>query len=358
MSFSELTLEKLIGEINGLRQKMHGLYEDYGRTAQDLQDRINVLGYTLNGHLKELRDQISSTPQRLLSLETKFVQGEVSEDDYRGQRDEFKNLLQRNLRNIEEVRSMLTVLSQLEVRPLNPSPPKPALIRQALTPIQTPEERGRDVFPRDILGQSSPIAPSPSWPTEGNSPISPSILNPNLNNVATVANPDPIREAPGSSESDLRTRSPSPLQTPTIVISPTFPENSPVLTPSPEEDQTQLDSLVDDQLDPAQLVVRVLPENGENVQEASVDSSVSDISRPQPEDSVDVTSERASDSSTLQIPPQFLHVSCPKCGSDVEKPAKMWELKGGKSKKNILIGLFHCQACMVKFREAITKEII
>ncbi|TMI35183.1 chorismate-binding protein [Candidatus Bathyarchaeota archaeon] len=49
---------------------------------------------------------------------------------------------------------------------------------------------------------------------------------------------------------------------------------------------------------------------------------------------------------------------CPKCGADVPKPVKVWELKGGKSKKNVLIGLFQCQDCRVKFREALTREII
>ncbi|TMI25656.1 chorismate-binding protein [Candidatus Bathyarchaeota archaeon] len=57
-------------------------------------------------------------------------------------------------------------------------------------------------------------------------------------------------------------------------------------------------------------------------------------------------------------PSQFYKVVCPKCGADVPKPTKVWELKGGKSKKNVLIGLFQCQDCRVKFREALTREII
>jgi hypothetical protein len=57
-------------------------------------------------------------------------------------------------------------------------------------------------------------------------------------------------------------------------------------------------------------------------------------------------------------PSQFYKVVCPKCGADVPKPAKVWELKGGKSKKNVLIGLFQCQDCRVKFREALTREIL
>jgi len=61
---------------------------------------------------------------------------------------------------------------------------------------------------------------------------------------------------------------------------------------------------------------------------------------------------------SLQLPSQFYKVVCPKCGADVPKAAKVWELKGGKSKKNVLIGLFQCQDCRVKFREALTREIL
>ncbi|MEK6920102.1 MAG: hypothetical protein AABX62_03545 [Thermoproteota archaeon] len=61
---------------------------------------------------------------------------------------------------------------------------------------------------------------------------------------------------------------------------------------------------------------------------------------------------------SLTSPSQFYNVVCPKCGAYVPKPAKVWELKGGKSKKNVLIGLFQCQDCRVKFREALTREII
>src|SRR5207244_3124648 len=86
MVLNDLTLEKLVSEINGYKEKMRNIYEEYGRASQDLQDRINVLGYTLNEHLKETKDQIGNTPQRLLNLETKYVTGEVSEQEYRGQR--------------------------------------------------------------------------------------------------------------------------------------------------------------------------------------------------------------------------------------------------------------------------------
>jgi len=44
---------------------------------------------------------------------------------------------------------------------------------------------------------------------------------------------------------------------------------------------------------------------------------------------------------------------CQKCGANVAKPLKEWELKGGKSKKTVRIGLFECSKCGAKFRAAI-----
>src|SRR2546427_9893652 len=107
MVLNDLTLEKLISEINGYKEKMRNIYEEYGLASQDLQDRINVLGYTLNEHLKETKDKIGSTPQRLLNLETKYVTEEVSDQEYRGQRGDLKGLLQRNLHSIEEIKDMI-----------------------------------------------------------------------------------------------------------------------------------------------------------------------------------------------------------------------------------------------------------
>src|SRR5437867_12226144 len=120
MGLNDLTLEKLIGEINSYKQKMQTLYEDYGHAAQELQDRINVLRYRLNEHLKDVKDSMTSTPPRLLTLETKYVSGEVNEQEYRVQKNEFKILLQRNLNTIEDIKNMITTLSLIEARPLGP----------------------------------------------------------------------------------------------------------------------------------------------------------------------------------------------------------------------------------------------
>jgi len=44
---------------------------------------------------------------------------------------------------------------------------------------------------------------------------------------------------------------------------------------------------------------------------------------------------------------------CPKDGTEVAEPKKSWELKGGRSKKVIKIGLFECPKCKSKFRATV-----
>src|SRR5467141_4652546 len=120
MGLNDLTIEKLITEINGYKEKMRTIHEEYGRASQDLQDRINVLGYTLNEHLKSTKDAMATTPQRLLNLEMKFVTGDVNESEYRAQRAEFKGLLENNLKSIEEIKQMIDTLGHIETKPLVP----------------------------------------------------------------------------------------------------------------------------------------------------------------------------------------------------------------------------------------------
>src|SRR2546429_134659 len=250
MGLNDLTIEKLITEINGNKEKRRTIHEESGRASSDLQDRINVLGYTLNEHLKQTKDQMATTPQRLLNLEMKFVTGDVNESEYRTQRTEFKGLLENNLKSIEEIKLMIDTLSHIETKPLFPGEFKQTY----------PETKPAAVSWVGIgaIAQAKPLSPSqPQWP---------------------------------------------PVQS---------PAQSVLSTPS--------------------SVVEAIP----GIQGSPDLSSVG-----------------------LAPPSQFYKVVCPKCGADVPKPAKVWELKGGKSKKNVLIGLFQCQDCRVKFREALTREIL
>src|SRR5437879_531250 len=266
MGLNDLTIEKLITEINGYKEKMRTIHEEYGRASSDLQDRINVLGYTLNEHLKQTKDQMATTPQRLLNLEMKFVTGDVNESEYRTQRTEFKGLLENN-------------------------------------------------------GTGSPT------PETTNAPSAP--LN------ALAASTAPVTAPVASSD---------------IASSSTLDESF-NLAPSQDVAEDVADALV-------VKVVDDIP-----TLDASAQVATSETSQIQPaihgtEAVPGIQGSPDLSSVGLAPPSQFYKVVCSTYGADVPKPAKVWELKGGKSKKNVLIGLFQCQDCRVKFREALTREIL
>jgi hypothetical protein len=362
MVLNDLTLEKLISEINGYKEKMRTIYEEYGRASQDLQDRINVLGYTLNEHLKETKDQIGSTPQRLLNLETKYVTGEVSEQEYRGQREEFKGLLQRNLHSIEEIKDMIEVLTHIETRPLAPADFKQANPPAPRTLI---EEWARNAAPQQ--------APAPTEQAPAPTPSSPSVKFAASSIVSE--RPWAAPAAPLTSNTPLST----PISAPTPVVAPVQEQAQPVspiiadsIVSAPVTPLTEASaSTVDDSFTtaPAQeyvediadaLVVKVVDDMPIVDASSAIATTESEIqpSIPGTEAVPGIPLGPDVSQSNLQLPSQFYKVVCPKCGADVPKAAKVWELKGGKSKKNVLIGLFQCQDCRVKFREALTRDII
>ena len=371
LGLNDLTLEKLITEINGYKEKMRAIHEDYGRASQELQDRINVLGYTLNEHLKETKDQMATTPQRLLNLETKYVTGEVSDNEYRSQRQEFKGLLEKNLHSIEEIRQMIDTLSHIETKPLSPgefkqsdanavnaalgsdwtkaapSPNRPSPLALASPPIQAPSLQVPITSPVSTLLHAEIADTSPQT-------SSPAPLPQNNGNTAPAPQTSNAAVAPGLVEDTL----PQSALTTADSALPTGEAESGIVSdesigagPSPD--------LVEDVADA--LVVKVVDDMP--VVDASAAVASTETSQLQPPVSGTETIpgvQPSSDLSTVGLAPpsQFYKVVCPKCGADVPKPVKVWELKGGKSKKNVLIGLFQCQDCRVKFREALTREII
>lgn len=398
MGLNDLTLEKLIGEINSYKEKMRSIYEEYGRASQELQDRINVLGYNLNEHLKETKDQIASTPQRLLTLETKYVSGEVSEVEYRNQREEFKGLLGRNLTSIEEIKSMITVLSTIEARPLNA-----AEFKRAVTATGTPRTVTGEDWGRGILVQNapSPSPPTPSSPSQNfaveHAPVqslNPETIVPSTAEVSHDSssptppqfqslgsswfntNPAPV-EAPSAPlpvpietvPTELAAAPETIIAPPPVDVAPIAPEalvpavvdavsaSADVAeTPSPVVDVVE-DATPDDAL-MVKVVEDVPTLDASAAVVATDDSSPLQASIPGTEAPAGLPSAPDMAQVSVTPPTQFYSVVCPKCGADVPKPAKVWELKGGKSKKNVLIGLFQCQDCRVKFREALSREII
>jgi hypothetical protein len=362
LGLNDLTLEKLITEINGYKEKMRAIHEDYGRASSDLQDRINVLGYTLNEHLKETKDQMATTPQRLLNLETKYVTGDVNESEYRSQRQEFKGLLEKNLHSIEEIKQMIEVLSHIETKPLTPGEfkqsypdaTKPTLVAswagagaiqrpsvvvpplgiQPLT-IQAPRAWDTAAASNEIL-DSNPQPSTPSAPqNNGNNSSTPQSSN-------AVAAP----EIPTISASAAVDSTPSTTESDSIGSDASFESG-----PTPDVVEDVADALVVKVVDDAPIL---------EASAAVVTTEASSIQTTVPgtETIPGIQPSAELSPSTLTPPSQFYKVVCPKCGADVPKPVKVWELKGGKSKKNVLIGLFQCQDCRVKFREALTREIL
>jgi hypothetical protein len=422
MGLNDLTLEKLIGEINGYKQKMQTLYEDYGHAAQELQDRINVLGYSLNEHLKDVKDSMTSTPPRLLTLETKYVSGEVNEQEYRVQKNEFKILLQRNLNTIEDIKNMITTLSLIEARPLGPAEIRAAPqfpVSLPATPSQpstltsraygpTSEDRSKPNF----FAQNPTI--SPVQITTQVQPQSTPVQSP-----AIVADPTPNWHPTASLIHDDTESVPvsAPIETTEsgLSLTPTSPQLSTpeVATPAIEAADQQIETATSIDEAPAaisnSLSTTVSPEAGLGTEapsatvigdpttanlgsvdttpvEASQDVDALTVKVVDDIPTIDASSATASTETQLQPtalggvgpgdigasvqpapdlaqlspsqPTPFYKVVCPKCGADVPQPTKVWELKGGKSKKNVLIGLFQCQDCRVKFREALSREII
>jgi len=385
MGLNDLTLEKLISEINGYKEKMRAIHEDYGRASQDLQDRINVLGYNLNEHLKETKDQMGSTPQRLLNLETKYVTGEVNEAEYRNQREEFKALLDRNLHSIEEIKSMISVLQQIEVKPLAPAEFKQS---STSTPRVTGEDWGRGAFSQDkpftipqstaqqvttpqtgLRVTSEQLGPGKTAPVESSMPkSSPSPpqpqsnggnwSNPQSSNAAPVAPPAPTVVTLTSTGIPITAAPAIPVEpalaASSLDTSDAMADDSVVTVPTVDivetggADDALMVKVVDD-FPSVEASSALVSGDTASLQSPAIAGTETATVVPAAPDLAQVS---------LTSPSQFYNVVCPKCGADVPKPAKVWELKGGKSKKNVLIGLFQCQDCRVKFREALTREII
>ncbi len=363
MGLNDLTIEKLITEINGYKEKMRTIHEEYGHASQDLQDRINVLGYTLNEHLKATKDQMATTPQRLLNLEMKFVTGDVNESEYRAQRAEFKGLLENNLKSIEEIKQMIDTLSHIETRPLVPQEFKQTY----------PENKPPASISWVGIGA---LASAKPWTPTAPQPIAPATTSPGQSTLAPTniveEHVEPAAPVPALPESN-GTGSPTPETTnapSTTPLNALAASSAPVSAPAQSSDisSSTLDELF--MTGPAQdvaedvaeaLVVKVV----DDIPTLDASAAVATTETSQVQPSIPGTDavpgiQGSPDLSSVGIAPpsQFYKVVCPKCGADVPKPAKVWELKGGKSKKNVLIGLFQCQDCRVKFREALTREIL
>ncbi len=111
-------IEKVAAEISSFRQRLAMLKEEFNRANRAMAEKMAQLGETLTQRVRDLRDQVTNTPQNLLSLESRLMSGEIEEPQYKAQREEYRNQLTKNLRTIDEIRSLLMIMSQLEARPM------------------------------------------------------------------------------------------------------------------------------------------------------------------------------------------------------------------------------------------------
>ena len=122
---SEIGIEKVVTEINSFRQRLSMLREELNRANRSMAEKMAQLGENLTQRVRDLRDQVTNAPQNLMGLESRFMSGEIPEPEYKATREDYRNQLQKNLRNIDEIRSLLMIMSQLEVRPSGPAGPGP-----------------------------------------------------------------------------------------------------------------------------------------------------------------------------------------------------------------------------------------
>jgi len=117
---SEVGMDKVMADINSFRQRLSMLREELGRANRAMADKMSQLGETLTQRVRDLRDQVTNAPQNLLALESRFMTGDMPEQEYKSTREEYRNQLTKNLRNIDEIRSLLLIMSQLDARPAGP----------------------------------------------------------------------------------------------------------------------------------------------------------------------------------------------------------------------------------------------
>lgn len=117
---SEVSIDKVMTDINSFRQRLTMLREELGRANRAMADKMSQLGETLTQRVRDLRDQVTNAPQNLLALESRFMSGDMPEQEYKSTREEYRNQLTKNLRSIDEIRSLLLIMSQLDARPTAP----------------------------------------------------------------------------------------------------------------------------------------------------------------------------------------------------------------------------------------------
>jgi hypothetical protein len=114
-------IEKVVVELNGFRQRTSMLKEEISRVSRALAERAGQLNDIVGKSLRDLREQLGGTTlSGFMSLQGKYMQGEMNDQDYNSQRDYYKNELQGMIRRLDETRKLMMLMAQLESRPPGP----------------------------------------------------------------------------------------------------------------------------------------------------------------------------------------------------------------------------------------------
>ena len=368
----------VIDQINALREEMQILYDEYTKLSQFLRDKIVELGQNLNDYAKKLQEEVAENSQAIIKLETQYLLGEIGAQKYYSERQGLNESIQRNLSGLDEVKNMLAVLGQIEVKPLSSSTlsdseigfsaASPAPLSQvdegahgteSEVSYRTPESPATS---GDV--QSSPSTPQPTSAEAVDAPdtqeaykeeeveASVEVSKVQVPNVTIVES----REVSAGASSQPAQTTEESASPPVSTVLGSGKEGEGVTPQQPSQSVvTNIRALPEMPLEPSYLpaISDILPEE-------AVVKPETPQSKPEGGQQTYLEGSNVEVVKAVKLKPyaSFYDVSCPKCGAEVPKPMKSWELKGGKSKKTVMIGLFECQGCKVKFREALSKETV
>jgi len=327
---------------------MQILYDEYTKLSHFLRDKIVELGQNLNDYAKKLQEEVSENSQAIIKLETRYLLGEIGAQQYYSERQGLNESIQRSLLGLDEVKNMLTVLGQIEVKPLSSSTLSESEIGFSTASPAPFSEVGGGVHGAETA--SAPAVQEAHKKEEV--AASAEVSKVEVPNVTIVESPEVSGRPSGQAAQTTGE---------TVDSSVSAPSEGEKAGEGVAPQQTSYSSVEN---------IRALPEvpvepkylpASNNVQpgEALVGGETPQL-RSEGGQEAYLEGSRVEVVRSVRLMPYaaFYDVSCPKCGAEVPRPMKSWELKGGKSKKTIMIGLFECPGCRVKFREALSKETV
>src|SRR3989442_15847078 len=81
-------IEKVVVELNGFGQRTSMFKEEIGRVSRALAERAGQLNDIVGKSLRDLREQLNGTTHSdFMSMQVKYMQDEMNDQDYISQRD-------------------------------------------------------------------------------------------------------------------------------------------------------------------------------------------------------------------------------------------------------------------------------